>query len=193
MQTLSDSYVKTLELLKANKSEEASQEFLQNFVTTVKKLFSETENMYPPKFSKITDWCSWVKQLYRLTLTTEKVLKKNEIENVNKALLLIRDHFYNLHFETKTEKSNDFIYLINIKSNKDDVDVKDLKSILKQLEKAELSAKAKANEEDYKKAKSEWLSKVNELLGDDKVASDELASLRQVTEKFYNEFGIQFE
>lgn len=193
MKSLSDSYVKTLELLKANKSEEALQEFSQNFVTTVKKLFSETENTYPPKFSTFNDWCTWVKQLYRLTVTTEKVLKKKEIENANKALLLIRDHFYNLHFETKTEKSNDYIYLINIKSNKDNIDVKDLKSILEKLEKAELSVKAKANEEDYKKAKSEWLSKVNELLGDNKVASDELASLRQVTEKFYNEFGIQFE
>lgn len=194
MKALSDSYVKTLEFLKANKPEEASKEFTENFVAVVKKLFSETENTYPPKFSKNSDcWCTWVKELYKITVTTDKILKKNEVENANKMLSMLREHFYKIHVETKTELSNDFIYTFNINTNKDTVDVKALKSVLEQLDKAELSAKAKANEENFKKAKSDWLSKVSELLKTDTIAPESLTSLRQVTEKFYNEFGIQFE
>ena len=193
MKSLSDSYAKTLDLLKSNKSQEASQEFATNFVATVKKLFSEVENTYPPKFSKINDWCTWVKQLYRMTVTADKMLKKGDIENSMKMLSMLREHFYNLHMETKTEKTNDYIYAFYVGANKDTQDLKELKSIQEQLDKAELSVKAKSNEKDYKKAKSEWLSKVGELLKADTIASEALTSLRQVTEKFYNDFGIQFE
>jgi len=193
MKSLSDSYVKTLDLLKSNKSQEASQEFATNFVATVKKLFSEVENTYPPKFLRINDWCTWVKQLYRMTVTADKMLKKGDIENSMKMLSMLREHFYNLHVETKTEKTNDYIYAFYVSTNKDTQDLKELKSIQEQLDKAELSVKAKSNEEDYKKAKSEWLSKVNESLKADTIAPESLTSLRQVTEKFYNEFGIQFE
>ena len=194
MKALSDSYVKTLELLKANKPEEASKEFTENFVAVVKKLFSETENTYPPKFSKNSDcWCTWVKELYKITVTTDKILKKNEVENATKMLSTLREHFYKLHIQTKTEKTNDYIYAFYVGANKDTQDLKELKSIQEELDKAELSVKAKAQEEDYKKAKSEWLSKVSELLKADTIAPEALTSLRQVTEKFYNEFGIQFE
>ena len=46
---------------------------------------------------------------------------------------------------------------------------------------------------EYGKAKGEWAKQVAEIIEDDKISPDELHRLRGSAEKFYREFGIQFE
>ncbi len=53
MKELSDSYTTTLSLLERNKIDDASEEFQDNFVKTVKNPYSEAATTYPERYDKV--------------------------------------------------------------------------------------------------------------------------------------------
>lgn len=193
MATMSGSYVKTLDLLGANKMEEATKEFQQGFVTTVKKLYSQAASTYPTRFAKMDNWCNWAKQLYVLTREAEDALTGGKKAEALKKLAELREHFNGLHEKTQTQKSNDYIHGFRQKVESGKARVEELKALMAALDKAEPSAKAKAEAEAYAKAKAEWSKEVSAILESGKIKRGEIKPLRQSTEKLYREFGIQFE
>lgn len=238
MESLSQTYVETLDLLDKDKGEEAHKLFKEKFLSTVKDMYAEVAETYPIRFSKTDNWCVWTKQLYTLTRMTERALEKKEKENAVKMLVFLREHFNVLHEKADFQRSNDFIYALHLRINAENPVFADIPRIREKLggataqfvrqcscgknhetdpdckkvvvdpkapmpeqvkvyrslvEKAEPSAKAKANAEVYEKAQKGWLASVDKILEDNEINQDEMDSLRKETEKFFNEFGIQFE
>ena len=193
MVSLSESYIKTLSLLEEGESAEASREFNRGFVPTVKKLYSEAATTYPTRFSRVDDWCAWTKQLYIFTRRAENAFRDGQTEEALEKLSSLREHFYALHVESQTQKSNDYIYDYLVKTRAEQPAVDELNSILILVGNAEPSAKASADLEAYEKARSTWSDRVAPLLEDGAIVPGEIEMLRQVTEEFYRDFGIQFE
>jgi len=193
MASLGESYVKTLDLVAGDKLGEASGEFKKGFLQPVKKLYSEAAGTYPPRFSKVDDWCAWSKRLYLLTRKAENALRDGQTQQARDELSSLREHFYLLHVEAETQKSNDYIYAFLVKARAEQPDVAELNSIAAMVLNAEPCASTKADLDAYENARSTWSSTVSALLQDNRVEADELEPLRQATEQFYRNFGIQFE
>ena len=193
MTALSDSYIKSLDLLQKKKTEDAAKEFSQGFVATVKKLYSEAASTYPARFSKVDDWCTWTKNLYVLTRQAEDSLGRGKKKEALGRLARLREHFDTLHVKAQVRKTNDYIYAFRRMLEKGKTEAKQVSGLLNALDKAEPSAKAKAKAEDYAKARAEWSKQVATAMEDGKILKRKLKKLRASTEKFYREFGIQFE
>ncbi len=193
MALLAESYVRTLDLLQEERTIEASQEFERNFVQPVKKLYAEAADVYPPRFSKVGDWCAWSKRLYILSRRTENAFRDGQTQEALETLSSLREHFYILHVEAETQKSNDYIYAFLMKARAEQPDVAELSSIAALVLDAEPCTNTGADADDYEEARSAWSSTVSALLQDGTIDADELAPLREVTDEFYRDFGIQFE
>jgi len=193
MVSLSASYEKTVELLDANKTQEARDEFRTRFVPTVKKLYTEAPKTYPTRFSKINDWCSWAKGLYTMSLSADKVLAGDDAAASKKMLVGLRAHFYGLHRETQTLGVNDWIYAFSLAVAEAKSAPEVLRGLRDKVEKAQLSVKAKGDAGAFNTAKAQWLGTVDPALKDGVIDATELRALRTATEKFYRAFGMQFE
>jgi hypothetical protein len=192
MVRLSESYVRTTDLLAEGKTEEAYVEFRRNFVHPMKKLYSEADEVYPPRFQKTDDWCKWTKQLYILTRRMEDALEAGKRDAAEYAPRL-RAHFHALHDEAQVLKSNDLIYAFREALNGPAVSADTLAELKAALEKAEPSMKAQAEAAAYEQARQAWLEQVSPVLGSGSVEARHAAELRAVTESFYRAFGVQFE
>jgi hypothetical protein len=193
MVSLSGSYEKTVELLEAGKAKEAREEFGARFVPTVKKLYTEAPKTYPVRFAKINDWCSWMKNLYTMSLTAEKALSGDDSAGSKKLLAGLRAHFYGLHRETETLRVNDWIYAFVTAAAKEKPSAEELKAVSKSIGTAQPSVKALANADAFSKARSEWLAQVSTILEDGRIDAGELKTLRTTSDGFYRAFGTQFE
>ena len=156
MASLSENYIKTLDLLKEGKTKDASDLFEKEFVPTVKKAYSEVAEVYPVRFSKTDNWCVWTKQLYILTGMTERALSKKDIDDAFMFLAVLREHFNVLHQKADYRKSNDYIYICYLKLNGDDPVLSRIPAIREKLEKSTARAKAPSDctEEEKKDPKS---------------------------------------
>jgi len=193
MVALSESYVKTLDPLAAGRTAEAATEFHDNFTPTVKKLYSEAAQIYPVRFSKSENWCIWTKQLYVQTIKLDETLGKGDQAEALKMLADLREHINNLHLQTQTQKANDFIYAFHRQLAQPAPEARELSALADKLAKADPSAKAKANAEAYGKARAEWSRQAEAALEGGTLDSGKRRALRASTEKFYHDYGMQFE
>ena len=193
MKEMSESYVKTLTFVKAGDMAAADKEFNGNFVAAVKKLYTEAAEIYPVRFSKVNDWCTWTKSFYKLTQRTSKVFVKGQEEVALTFLEGLRDLFYQLHKEAGTLKTNDFVYALRKESRAEKPSTAELKKIADALQKAEDSIKTKEMAAQYTEARALWLKTASEFLNAGTVDSQTLNTLRSATEEFYMLFGVQFE
>lgn len=195
MGLMSEGYAGTLGSLDAGKAEEASRLFKRRCVQAVKKLYAEAAETYPVRFSGAEDydWCAWTRQLYVLTRRIEDALEQGRLDEAIERLPGLREHFYGLHVEAKTLKANDHIYAYLRELLDDAPSLDDLVEIQEFLSKAEPSAKALAEGEAYERAKSRWTEAVGVIVDDGAIDSAELPALREASQRFYEEFGIQFE
>lgn len=193
---LSLSYVKTTDLVQAKQVPDAAREFKTGVAATVRKLYTEVASAYPKRFEnkiEAEDWADWARLMYVKTRKIEDALNKGDAAAAARLLPGLREHFYALHVETKSRKANDYIYALNKLVQGSEIDAADMESLKSALEKAPPSIKAKAQAEDYTKARTEWASKVDPILSDSEVKPEELKPLRDATRKFYKAYGIQFE
>jgi len=193
MASLSDSYAQTLELAKGEKWDQATAVYRQQFVPTIKKLYSEAAQTYPVRFKKIDDWCAWTRNLYLLTRKAEAAFADKKPQEALPHLAELRRHIHNMHVATEVLKTNDHIYAFQMETSKDTPAAKALKEARGALDGAQLSAKAKKNLDAYKEAKATWVAAVDPLLADGEIQPGERDALRAATDTFYRAFGIQFE
>ena len=193
MLKLSESYVKTSDLLAEGKTEDAAKEFSTNFVVTMKKLYSEAAEVYPLRFSQIDEWCTWTKRVYIWTRRTEEALKSGKREDAEKYLPLFREYFYVMHEESKVLKSNDHLYAFHKELTGESPSADALSKAKAAFEKGEPSMRAKAESEAFDTAKKAWLEQVSPALQGGSLGAEQLEALRAATGPFYREFGIQFE
>jgi hypothetical protein len=193
MVALTESCVKTSDLLAEGKTEDAAKEFSTNFVVTMKKLYSEAAETYPVRFSQIDEWCKWTKRVYIWTRRTEEALKGGKREDAEKYLPLFREYFYVMHEESKALKSNDHLYAFHKELAGESPSADALSKAKAAFEKAEPSMRAKAESEAFDRAKKAWLEQVSTALRGSSLGAQQLDALRVATGPFYREFGIQFE
>lgn len=199
MVKLSDSYAKTVDLVEAGNYPEASKEYGANFVPVMKKLYSEAAEIYPPRFSKVDEWCKWTKRVYIFTRRTEETLEaaaeagSAEPEQAMKYLMALREYFYFLHDDSEYLRSSDFIYAFHKELLDEQPDAARLRSLIEALEEAEPSMNAAADADAYGAVRKEWAGKVTPLLDGGAPEGDALTQLRDATKPFYRQYGIQFE
>lgn len=188
---LNTSYASTVNLLDQGKVKEAAAEFHANFAQAVKKLYSEAPSTYPERFSKIDDWCSWIKNLYVTSAKADKALAAGNGAEAKKLLGSMRDSFYKLHQETQTQKAPDVAYAIYLESLKDAPDAAAIKALDAKLAEAKPAASAKSGE--CANARAEYDKAVAPLLSDGKLDASELPALRSAAKALYKSCGMQFE
>lgn len=185
MERLANSYGAVLDHQSAGRTKEAAAEFRANYLQVVKKVFTEAPQTYPTRFSKINDWCTWVAQLYVMSVKTDTALAGNSADSA-KLLEGLRQHFYNLHKETQTLSVSDAIYAFRTEAIAAQPSVEKLKSLKEAVEKAPTSAKARLDGTKFTEAKAKWATVVDAAIADGKVPA-----LREATETFYRAYGIQ--
>jgi hypothetical protein len=201
---LSQSHEKTLRLLEAGKKAEAHSEFREHFLATVREVYSEAAAVSPERFAKSKNWNAWLRHLYALSVTAEKALRISVLPSDippgtasrNEAiptLEKLRDHFYQLRFETETRKSNDYLHAFHKETMNEHLETSELKALLAALENAVPSLKMKDNPEMYQKAKDDWAKRIDPILADNIVAPSEIEPLRSATRLFYRAYGMQIE
>lgn len=193
MVTLSESYAKTIELVEAGKIDAAAKEYSENFSSTVKKMFSNTAKTYPLRFSKVDNWCEWMKDVYVKTRQAEDALAAGDKDKALAALAAIREHMNVLHVRAQALKSNDYIYALEQQAKKSQPDAAAMSRLAAGLAQAAPSAKAKAEAESYTGAKQAWEKGAGAALKDGKIEAGEIKRLRADTSRFYKAYGIQFE
>ena len=193
MDRMTASHLKTLELLNAGKLDEATAEYQQGYVASVKKLYSEAAKTYPLRFSKAEHWCVWTKKLYVISRQTEETLKARDSQKALKLLEEVRGHLYALHKETQTLRCNDLIYELRMEAAKSEPSREKLEEIAKLLDQAVLSEAAQKQSEKYADAKKTWQEAVTPLLADSRLETSERDTLRKASEAFHLAFGIQYQ
>lgn len=195
MADLNQSYAKTAELLKAKKTAEAAEEYKAGLGSTVRKMYAEVASTTPARFTKLSsdDWSEWARTLFVQMRKTEDALNNGQNGTAAKGLTTLRDHIFQLHEKSQTQKSNDLIFIFNKKVNGFWIQGADLSAIRTNLDTTTSSAKATADPAAYAKAKAEWAKVADPILKDGKVGLFERGSLRKATRKFYDEYGTQLE
>lgn len=194
LKSLSEGYRETLSLLEQGKTGEAGPRFKKDFVTVMKRLYSEAAEIYPVRFDKkIEEWCVWTKALYKLTLGIDKAFDKEDVKRAQELLPEIRKQFYDLHREAGLRKVNDYVYIFLMMLDQEKAKTEHLKAVLESLDKADLSVKAKANADEYNQAKASWLERTGPILEGDSLGADQREQLREATESFFQAFGVQFQ
>ena len=193
MVSLSDSYAETTDLLDAGKTKAAAEEFSRHFTPPLKKLYSEAGQVYPLRFANAKAWCEWTKRFYTLTRETEDCLAENRRREARTLLEALRKHVYDLHVETKTQKTNDYVYALHLYASEKRPDALRLRATNEGLAKAEPSAKAEAEPEFFEESKKAWQGQTGKALAQDKVPLRQKKKLRKAANRFYREFGVQFQ
>ena len=193
MTKLSNGYVQTLEHLEQDKVSEAMAVYRRDCLASVKKLYAESAKVYPLRFSKAKTWCVWTKRLYILSMQTDRLLAKKDAKAANQKLIELRIHFHQLHEETGRRLSNDWIYAFYQELHREDCSIAKLKQLQEALNQADLSLKAKAKEDDYKKVCQNWNVGVKPLLEQDTLDKAQRQDLVKQTKSFYYAYGIAFE
>lgn len=199
MDTLSAGYVQAVDRLDAGAGKEALDAYRAEYLVTVKNIYSEAATNQPGKFEKMADWSEWTRGLYVQSVQTDKALGATPVKAsadwtmARGKLESLRAHFATLHKETDTQTSGDYIFALRQECQKDQPDVAILKKLQGDLDKAQMSKKAKSEAADYKVARAEWDKAVTPLLEKEAIPKESLEPLRAAAEKFYQAFGVQLE
>lgn len=192
MSSLSDKHEQMLGFLDAGKVREAAAVYTNQFLPTVKQIYTETPDTYPTRFSKIDDWCSWIKQLYVISVKADKSM--NSSSSALAELERIRGHFYALHNRSGTLTVSDLIYAFRTEAAKESPALASLQKLHASIvAQPVLSAKAKDNPAAFEAARQAWNAAVNPLLQKNALTADERTALQKATERFYRLYGVQFE
>ena len=170
-------------------------------VPPAKKIAEKMAGVYPKRFSKIEDWCSWASDLKAQTEEAEKLLlqipKKDskEWKDAVTQVEKVRGEFCDLHEKSQTQTTADFIYALRAEVRKEKPSIEKLREIRAKQETAVGSKKAKANAEEYVKALAAWDRMGQPILKwkGDTIPSGPLSRLRQATDAFYAKFGAELE
>ena len=159
----------------------------------VKKLFSEAAQTYPERFKGVDDWCGWIRGVYITTMKADKALAAGNADQANSLILSLRKSFYELRDQTKSLQANDIVFALEIESQKANPDASQIKSLTQKLAESKLSPKAQGSADDFVKAKSDYTTKVNPIVADQKIDGGKLPELRSATHTLYKAYGTQLE
>jgi len=159
----------------------------------VENLHKLAARTYPPRFSKIDNWCVWMDKFLGTTRLAKTALTSNKPSDAARHLGAIRTHFLNLHRETQMLNASDFVFAFHRAAAVERPRTKDLVSYYKALGTAKPSIKMRAQKEKYEAARAQWSTAVAPILQDGQLAPGEIEVLRQTTEVFYQAFGRTFE
>ena len=195
------SYCKIKQLLDQNKSDEAYEEFTAHFVDATEKFANEAGNIAPASFQADRLWPRRVQFFLSLAKDLERSLKKRDITAARYALARIRKFFYVLHTENGIWLTNDAIYLFKqevdgIAANNFDLksfNADNLEKTRANILKARASVKVRSNRKAYDTALKQWWREVDTIMDVKPMTRQALARLKIVTDKFYGEYGIDFE
>jgi len=197
----SDSVAVVHDLLEENKIKNAAVEFSRSFSTTVRKFYSEAAFTAPKRYIKDCNWNAKAKSLYILTLKTEMELKKGDMAASKEKLAELRNFFYKLHVDNKILLTNDAVYAFKLEvdkiyANKPGLagyNLSTLAGLKSKISTAKLSVKAGADKKAFEAAFKQWSEKVDALLAEPPLKSEQADKLKALTDKFYMEYGIDFE
>jgi hypothetical protein len=191
--TMSESFVKTLDLMEAGKASEAREEYRPQFLQAVKKLYGEAATTYPLRFAAAKEWCVWQKNLYATAVKIDQFLAAGKVQEAKTSLLSLRQEFYDLHEQTNSRGVNDVIYLIHLEAMKAEPSVEKIQMLRGGLEFVPPSVASKADNAAYVKARDAWAAKLQPIVADGKVDASEREALRAATDAFYRAYGMAFE
>jgi hypothetical protein len=198
--SLTFGYAATLESLQKDAPKDALGIFHTQCVPPALKIAEKMAGVYPKRFSKIEDWCSWASDLKTQTEEAEKLLTplpKKDSKEWKAAVAQVekvRGEFCDLHEKSQTQTTSDFIYALREEIHKDKINVEALQKIRSALETAHGSTKAKANAEEYVNALARW-DRIGQpvLKWKGNIPPSTLSRLRQTTDAFYAKFGADLE
>jgi hypothetical protein len=165
------------------------------------KIAQKMAGVYPPRFAKIDDWCSWASDLKTQSEEADNLLtalpKKDTKEWAEAVAQVekVRGEFCDLHEKSQTQTVADYIFALRAEIRKDKPSVAELQKIRKSLETAHASKHAKANPQDYVHALARWDSIGQPVLKwkGDAIPQGTLVRLRERTDAFYAKFGADLE
>ena len=148
---------------------------------------------YPPRFSKIDNWCDWIEGLSKKSHATLTALNKNDRNGATTQLDGLRAHFYNLHREASLINRSDLVYLLWKSARAKKVPVSTMQQAIAMLDTAPASSSIKAASAQYARDAKAWFAQVSPILEDGKVGADESATLAKATDAFFLRYGRDFE
>jgi len=197
---LSASYRKTVFSLKEGKTTAASREFKTFFAPEVKKLYTETAETAPKIYIDDCNWNEKIKILYITTQKTAVFLEKRDVKNSKAGLESLREFFYKLHTDNKINIASDAIYAFRKELNefppgktltkKQTAILSSLKSKIFQAAPSEAMKKDKGK---FNAEANAWSDAAGRILSRKKIDAPQIKLLRDSTEKFYFNYGMDFE
>jgi len=145
------------------------------------------------RFENAICWTDWTKKLYQLSHKAEDALKAGEIDEARDLLLELRCHFYDLHDQCDSVKSNDALFAVMEMLNREDVTAKQITEAVDVLLAAEPCRKAKAENDAYGQTLNQWLAEVKPILEKNDLSENDRIRLRDITQPFYKLYALQFE
>jgi len=197
---LSKSYQKTILLLDAGKTTDASSEFRTSFVSEVKKFYSESAETPPKRYLEDCNWNEKIRNLYIITQKTAGSLAAGDINSSRNYLEAIRVFFYKLNIDNKICLTGDAIYLFKMAldkvSSQTSLSAKDisyLNSVKSKIYTVSPSASIRSNKEQFSLDVKAWDEKVSRILSLPSVDASGIKQLKEITYPFYLKYGIDFE
>ena len=200
---LTQSYAKTHDLLAQHKTAEAAQEFNAGVGATVRQMYSETSVLAPQRYAALDpdQWSSWMRRLYIQTRQAEKALAQPDQAAAPAAkqadpatsLTALREHFFALHEKTGKHEANDLIYAFYRQSLGGKPDAARLKQLADSLVQLPPPGKTPEQTARFEQAMKSWNARIEPILADGKITSDEAGQLRQAAGKLYRQYGIRLE
>lgn len=197
---LSDSYRKTVLLLDAGKTADASSEFKTSFVPEIKKFYSESAETPPRRYLVDCNWNEKIKNLYVLTQKTAGYLDKGDVKNSGDGLASIREFFYKLNADNKIFTAGGAVYafrkevdMISSKKSLLKGDVAALNSLKSKIFEVAASSPPKTGKEQFEADAKAWDEQASKLLSALPVDAVRIKKLKEITDGFYLKYGMNLE
>lgn len=198
--TLSLSYRKTLSLLDRGNTALAASEFRNSFVTATKVFYAESSEVPPKRYLNDANWKVEIKNLYVQTQKTAGFLEKGDVNNARTGLESLREFFYKLHTANKINIANDAIYAFKKELDRDlskggltEEELIRLNSLKAQVSEAAPSITIKEWQERYNEKAKAWMDEAGRILSQAAPDKGQIRRLREITDEFYLDYGMDFE
>jgi len=198
--SLSASYRNVILLLDAGKTADAAKEFKTSFVPEVKKFYSESAETAPQRYLKDCNWNAEIKDLYLQTQKTADFLDKGNVKNSRAGLESLREFFYKLHTDNKINLASDAIYAFkkeldraSAKGSLTKGELVTLGSLESGVLSAAPSVRIKSEKVQFDTKAKAWTEEVNKIFSLSVVDKGQIKKLKDITNGFYLEYGMDFE